>query len=179
MNECAQPDADATQPATCSALPTDDEVDDLARRARDGHAALMRGDLNGYRRCLEQSQDFTLMSPFGGRPSRGTEFDEERWQAIARFFEDGRDATLELVHAYRSPGMVVLVAIERAHVQVGTVAAQDWALRVTLVFRKDDDRWIQVHRHADALAGGISVEQAAAMACVPHVGTSSLLAAGK
>jgi hypothetical protein len=56
------------------------------------------------------------MSPFGGRPIRGDEFSEERWQAIAQFFKDGGDATLELVHSYRSPNMVVLVAIERAHV---------------------------------------------------------------
>jgi hypothetical protein len=64
------------------------------------------------------------MSPFGGRPTRGDEFSEERWQAIAQFFKDGRDATLELVHSYRSPNMVVLVAIERAHAQVGATAAQ-------------------------------------------------------
>jgi ketosteroid isomerase-like protein len=150
------------------AMPSDDEVSDLVRRARDGHAALMRGDLDRYRLCLQQSQDFTLMSPFGGQPSRGTDFSEERWQSIARFFRGGRDATLEVFQSYRAPNMVVLVGIERANVAVGAIAAQDWALRVTLVFRKDDGGWIQVHRHADSLVNGITVEQAATMARSPE-----------
>jgi ketosteroid isomerase-like protein len=166
MDGLAQPVASGASPATCFAMPSDDEVDDLIQRARDGHEALMRGDLAVYRSCVEQSQDFTLMSPFGGRPGRGTEFSDERWQTIAQFFKDGRNTSFELVHSYRSPNMIVLVAIERAHVQVGSIAAQDWSLRVTLVFRKDSGRWIQVHRHADALAGGISLEQAAATARV-------------
>jgi ketosteroid isomerase-like protein len=164
MDTHNQPPSAAATPAVRSALPTDDEVDDLIRRARDGHEALMRGALDEYRRCIEQSQDFTLMSPFGGKPSRGAEFTEDRWQAIAQFFRHGRNSTFELVASYRSPDMVVLAAIERAHVQVGALAAQDWSLRVTLVFRKDGGRWLQVHRHADALVGGISLEQAAAMA---------------
>jgi hypothetical protein len=43
---------------------------------------------------------------------------------------------------------------------VGTLPAQDWTLRVTLVFRRDDGDWRLVHRHADPLAKGISLEEA-------------------
>ena len=60
--------------------------------------------------------------------------------------------------------MVVLAVIERPHVEVGGLAAQDWALRVTLVYRREGDEWRLAHRHADPLAKGVSLEQAAALA---------------
>jgi hypothetical protein len=34
---------------------------------------------------------------------------------------------------------------------------------VTLVYRREGDAWHLVHRHADPLAEGISLEQAAAL----------------
>jgi ketosteroid isomerase-like protein len=88
------------------------------------------------RASITTSEDFTLMSPFGGKPSRGT-YSNERWESIARFFRNGRASSFELVQAYRSADMVVLAAIERTHAEVGGLAGQNWALRVTLVFRKD------------------------------------------
>jgi ketosteroid isomerase-like protein len=139
-------------------------VDGLVRRAREGHQALMRGDIERYRSSLQLSDDFTLMAPFGGPPTLSGQYTPEQWAAIGRFFQSGRDSTLELVRAYEADGLVVLVATEHAHVAVGKVPAQPWSLRVTLVFRRDGDRWLLVHRHADPLVGAISVEQAAELA---------------
>jgi ketosteroid isomerase-like protein len=147
-----------------SDLAADEEVRALVLRATQAHAALMRGDVNRYRTLMPIDDDFTLMSPFGGKPTRGNGYSDEQWAEIGRFFKDGRDSTLDLVHAYRTSDMVVLAVIERTHVAVGAIPAQDWALRVTLVFRRENGQWLLAHRHADALAGGISVEQAAALA---------------
>jgi ketosteroid isomerase-like protein len=147
-----------------SVLACQQELDELVLRATQAHEALMRGDQSRYRALLPYADDFTLMSPFGGKPTRGAPSSDERWEQIGRFFRNGRDPTLELVQAYRSADLVVLAAIERTHVQVGDIPEQDWALRVTLVFRKDHGQWLLAHRHADALAGGISVEQAALLA---------------
>jgi ketosteroid isomerase-like protein len=140
------------------------DVSEFVERALRAHEALMRGDIEGYRNEFTLADDFTLMSPFGGEPSRGGRLSAEQWAAIGRFFRDGRDASVELVQAYRSPGMVVLALIERSHVAVGVTPAQPWALRVTLVFRQDDGRWVLVHRHADPLVHGIEVPRAAALA---------------
>ena len=87
----------------------------------------------------------------------------ERWEAMGRFFRNG-SFEQEVVQAYGTADMVVLAVIERCHVEVGGLPAQDWALRVTLVYRRDGSGWRLAHRHADPLANGISLEQAAALA---------------
>ena len=140
-----------------------DVADALAQQSEQANAALMRGDLQRYRALVEITDDFTLMSPFGGRPTRGTEFTAERWTAVAQFFANGT-LKQEVVQTYGSADMVVLAVIERARVEVGGLPAQDWALRVTLVYRRERDGWRLAHRHADPLATGISLRQAAALA---------------
>jgi ketosteroid isomerase-like protein len=112
---------------------------------------------------VAMSDDFTLMSPFGGPPSHGAPYAPERIEAIGRFFRNGTFA-MEVVATYGSPDMVVLVVIERTNVEVGGLPAQDWALRVTLVYRRDGADWRLVHRHADPLVDPVSVEYAAAIA---------------
>jgi ketosteroid isomerase-like protein len=136
----------------------------LVARAAQAHEALMRGDIEHYRSLMTLGSDFTLMAPFGGAPSRGGRYTEEQWAAIGHFFRDGRDSTFELVHAYDSADLTVLAAIERSYVAVGNLPAQLWALRVTLVFRKEAAGWVLVHRHADPLAGGVSVAESAHLA---------------
>jgi ketosteroid isomerase-like protein len=59
---------------------------------------------------------------------------------------------------------VVLAIIERGHGEVGGVPAQDWPLRVTLVYRREGAEWRLAHRHADPLVAGISLKHAAALA---------------
>ena len=127
------------------------------------NAALMRGDVDRYRALVPLTDDFTLMSPFGGTPTRGADMTSERWEAMGRFFRNGT-LEQEVVQAYASADMVVLAIIERAHVEVGGLPAQDWPLRVTLVYRREGPEWRLAHRHADPLVAGISLEQAAALA---------------
>jgi ketosteroid isomerase-like protein len=111
---------------------------------------------------VKQADDFTLMSPFGGEPTRGA-LTNERMHEIGKFFKNG-SLEQELVRAYRSPEMIVLAIIERANVEAGGLPAQDWALRVTLVYRREGSKWRLAHRHADPLAHAISITQAAALA---------------
>lgn len=142
----------------------DTDVAEVIRRAAVAHVALMGGDLGLYRSLIATSDDFTLMAPFGGTPTRARDLTSERWASIARFFHNGTDASTELVQAWRSADMVVLALVERANVEVGGLPAQDWALRVTLVFRRERGQWLLAHRHADPLVTGISLAQAAELA---------------
>lgn len=147
----------------CASAADDKEIAALIRRSEESNAALMRGDMKTYLALITLTHDFTLMSPFGGKPTRGAEITTERMEAMGRFFKNGT-LTLEVVQAYGSADLVVLAVIERAHVEVGGLAAQDWSLRVTLVYRRVAGQWQLAHRHADPLVKGITLEQAAAIA---------------
>lgn len=141
---------------------SDDIVAKLARKSEMGNAALLRGDVETYLRFIKLAEDFTLMSPFGGTPSKGN-YTTKRWQEIGRFFRNG-SLRQEFVQGYSSADMAVLVVIEHCRGEVGGLPLQDWSLRVTLVYRREADSWLLVHRHADPLANGVSVEQSAALA---------------
>lgn len=135
----------------------------LAERSAEANAALMRGDLDKYNALIRYSEDFAFMSPFGGSPARRSAFTDERMEAIGRYFRNGTFEQ-ELIQAYAADGLVVLVLIERQRVEVGGLPAQEWPLRVTLVYRRVGGEWRLAHRHADPLAKGISLEKAAALA---------------
>lgn len=159
--------AGATGPVSLTATARDGQADtaasDLARISEEANAALMRGDVAIYRALVPRTQDFTLMSPFGGTPSREADITEKIWDGISRFFRNGT-LKQEIVQTYAGTDMIVLAVIERAHVEVGGLPAQDWALRVTLVYRRAGRRWLLAHRHADPLGHAVTLQQSAALA---------------
>lgn len=136
---------------------------ELARRSEAGNDALMRGDLQRFRALVPLTDDFLLMSPFGGAPTLAADMTPERWAAMGRFFRDGA-LKQQVLAAYPSADMVVLAVIERAEVAVGGLPKQPWPLRVTLVYRREGTDWRLAHRHADPLVHGVSLEAAAALA---------------
>ena len=138
-----------------------EDIADLIRRSAEANTALIRGDIDGYLALIGHAKDYTLMAPFGGAPTRG--FDMSSRAAMAQFFKSGT-FDQEVVAAYGTGDLVVLVTIERVRAEVGGLPEQDWSLRVTQVFRREAIEWRLVHRHADPLANGISLEQAAALA---------------
>jgi ketosteroid isomerase-like protein len=142
---------------------TDEDIADLVQRVAEANTALLQGDIDGYLALIEHGEDYTLMAPFGGAPTRGFDQSPEYRAALARFFKSGT-AELEVVATYASGEMVVLAVIERQRAEVGGLPEQDWSLRVTLVFRREGSGWRLVHRHADPLANGITLDQAAAIA---------------
>ena len=142
---------------------TDEELAALVRRITEAAEALISGDSEAYAARIKHAHDYTLMSPYGGDVVRGVDDSDEALDALARFFRGG-EATVEVVETYTSDDLVVLAVIERQHGTIGDLPEQDWSLRVTWVFRCDEDGWRQVHRHADALVHGIGFEQLSALA---------------
>ena len=78
----------------------------------------MRGDIHTYMERVPLADDFLLMSPFGGPPSRDVPYTPERLEAIGRFFRNGSFGQ-ELIRSWASADMVVLATVERANVEVG------------------------------------------------------------
>jgi ketosteroid isomerase-like protein len=65
---------------------------------------------------------------------------------------DGEGLTLETISLVEAPDLAYEVGIQRGTMKLGD--ADDmvpFALRVTSIFRREDDGWKLVHRHADPL----------------------------
>jgi ketosteroid isomerase-like protein len=138
-------------------------VENLIERSFASNTALMRGDVAGYRALVSYTEDFTLMSPFGGEPTHGRDLTPARWEAMGRFFRNGKFSQ-DVVQFYHTNDMVVLAVIEHCSAEVGGLPYQEWPLRVTLVYRHDGSEWRLAHRHADPLVAGVSHATAAALA---------------
>lgn len=138
-------------------------VENIARLSGEANAALMRGDLQTYRSLITYAADFTFMSPFGGAPKRRADFTDARMLDMSRSFKNGVFQQ-EVVESYAAGDLVVLVLIEQQRVEVGGLPAQDWRLRVTLVYRRDGAGWQLAHRHADPLLNAIGLDEAARLA---------------
>jgi ketosteroid isomerase-like protein len=142
---------------------SEQELEELIGRAARATEVFIRGDMRAYFELVNHADDYTLMAPFGGEPRRGFDDSDEALQALSDYFRAG-EAQLDVVETYASGDLAVLVGIERQHGEVGGLPDQDWSLRVTLVFRREGAEWRLVHRHADALLRGITLEQLAPIA---------------
>jgi ketosteroid isomerase-like protein len=149
--------------ATQAAEPLDTAVAQLIDRSEKQAQLFNAGRMHEWYEHVGIGDGFILMEPFGGPSSQGFNVSEERLEALARTFRNG-EATLELEQSYASNDMVVLVYIERQTGEVHGLPMQDWSLRVTQVFQRQDGDWRLVHRHADPLVRAISLEQTAALA---------------
>jgi ketosteroid isomerase-like protein len=145
------------------AAPADEDLAELTRIARLSAQAYLDGDLDTYAGLVRHAGDFSLMPPFGGETRHGFVLSEESRESTRRTFRGG-EATVEVDAAYIASDLAVLAVIERQRGQVGELPEQDWSLRVTLAFRRDDDEWRLVHRHADALVHPIDWDTLARLA---------------
>jgi ketosteroid isomerase-like protein len=143
---------------------TDEELGKLVERVREATGALMQGDVRRYIGLVNHAPDFTLMPPTGGPLRHGFDGSPAGVEALEQTFAGGGEGDLELESRHASGDLAVLVGVERQRGPVGGLPDQDWPLRVTLVFRRDDSGWRLVHRHADALVHPISMEQLSLLA---------------
>jgi hypothetical protein len=68
---------------------TDQEVAELVERVTVAAKAYIRGDMETYFTLIHHSDDFTLMSPFGGVTVDGFDTSPERLAALKDFFRRG------------------------------------------------------------------------------------------
>jgi ketosteroid isomerase-like protein len=126
--------------------------------------AWVRGDASGFAEHASRSEDFSIMGPFGGPPLVGWEKYAATAPRVASLFTGGESRT-EIVSAYRSGDLLVTVQIEHQKVVfAGDSEPQDWNLRVTQVYRREDGTWRVVHRHADPLVALRTPDEAKAIA---------------
>ena len=120
-------------------------------RQRDADLALLNGD-SGQRKMLWSHENpVTVLGAaktVSGWPEVESLFD---W--LASNFSNGATYDLDLTAAGVSGDLGYVVGAEHSSASVGGEPLAPIALRVTLIFRREDGEWKEVHRHADPIPG--------------------------
>ena len=123
------------------------------KEADDALDRIWKGDAEGYKALFSRRQEITLGNPFGG-VWRGWDEVVEQIERAASYFRDGEAAATEIITQVVDGDLAYVVAIESGNTKVGGQSeTSDIALRVTTIYRREDDRWRLVHRHADTRVG--------------------------
>lgn len=134
------------------------EIEPLLRELERHRQAWIEGRFAPAEGLVAQAPDMTIFGPFGGDAGPGGPDLEARQRRMSAMFKGGSGES-ELVRAHAAGDLLVLVMIERNQVSFeGRSEPHAWSLRTTQVFRKDGERWIRLHRHADPLIERRSLE---------------------
>ncbi len=119
------------------------------------HAALdamVKGDSTGYVGLLSDRDDVSWGNPFGPF-ARGRKNVEATLASAAARMRGGRATDADHIATYKADNLAVVVEVEHAETIMagGADTLSPAALRVTSVYRLEDDAWKLVHRHADPI----------------------------
>ena len=142
--------------------PTDaaasDELDAVIEQFRRAQEALVRGDPEPVKLLHSRRDDVTLANPLGPVRRGWTEVENATEQAAASF-RGGGGFRYEEVSRYVTPELAYVVRVERVEAKVGgREELSPVSLRVTMIFRREDDSWKIVHRHADPITAARPAE---------------------
>jgi ketosteroid isomerase-like protein len=115
--------------------------------------AFLRGDHTTNAAHFSHEDDVTLANPLGP-PVRGWAAVNQVVAMAAAQVTDGSLRELEEVSRYSTDDLGYVVQIERAQAKLGGAdEISPISLRVTMIFRREDEGWKVVHRHADPITG--------------------------
>ena len=128
-------------------------LDEVIKQYHRTLEAFGRGDPEPTLTLWSKQDDVTLANPFGP-PVRGWKAVRETSERAAAQLTDGEAFSAERISTYATTDLGYLVEIQRFRAKVGGAdAATPVSLRVTTIFRREDDGWRIVHRHADPITG--------------------------
>jgi ketosteroid isomerase-like protein len=122
---------------------------DVTPRSREALGMIAKGNTEGYVALWSRRDDITLGNPFGGF-ARGWDQVVEQMERAASHYRDGETTSFEMISAVAAGNLAYTVEIERFRARVGaSLEMSELALRVTCVYRREEEGWKLVHRHAD------------------------------
>lgn len=111
-----------------------------------------RGNPDPVKEMYSHSDDVMLANPFGSTV-KGWEQVSEALDFASSRFRDGEVKSFERIATYESNDLLIIFEIEKWIARVGGKSdITSFDLRVTTTFRKENDNWKLVHRHADPIA---------------------------
>jgi ketosteroid isomerase-like protein len=122
---------------------------DVTPRSREALGMIAKGNTEGYVALWSRRDDITLGNPFGGF-ARGWDQVVEQMERAASHYRDGETTSFEMISEVAAGNLAYTVEIERFRARVGgSREMSELALRVTCVYRREEEGWKLVHRHAD------------------------------
>lgn len=129
-------------------MPDFDQVLEESHAAVD---AFVRGDSKPLEQLYSRRDDVTLGNPFGPFV-RGFEEVARTMERAATYYREGRATGFDLVAKVVTPELAFTVEVERVSSKIGGSDEESpVSLRVTSIFRSEDDGWKLLHRHADPI----------------------------
>src|SRR5215218_3389141 len=111
-----------------------------------------RGDPEPVKALFSRQDDVTLANPFGPAV-RGWKQVSDALDFASSRFKDGEVTSFETVATYATTDLACILEIEQWKARVGDREEDSFfVLRVTSTFRREEDSWKLVHRHADPIA---------------------------
>ncbi len=127
------------------------DLDDFKERYRRSLEAFTKGDPEPQKPLWSRWEEVTLANPFGP-PAKGSARVFEAMDSAAAAIREGEDLTFEVISSYETNDLAYEVAIQGGRMKLGDSPEMvPVALRVTSIFRREDDGWKLVHRHADPI----------------------------
>ncbi|MDQ4035442.1 MAG: nuclear transport factor 2 family protein [Chloroflexota bacterium] len=136
---------------------SEQELNDTIEAFREALRVYVKGDGEPALSFFSTREDVTLANPIGP-PVRGPAAVRTRTIEGADYFKDGGQvrfaevsSRFEEVSRFAVSELGYVVQLERHEGRLVSGAETVIALRVTLIFRREEGRWRIVHRHADPI----------------------------
>lgn len=127
------------------------DLNQLRDQYRKSVEAFIQGDPNAQKPLWSERDDVTLANPLGP-PAKGFERVCQVMDSASALISEGEGYTFDSIAVVETPDLAYEVGIERSMAKLGDAAEKiPISLRVTTVFRREDDGWKIVHRHADSI----------------------------
>jgi ketosteroid isomerase-like protein len=137
------------------------ELNQIREQYHQSVAAFIQGDPDVQKPLWSRRDDVTLANPLGP-PAKGFEAVCQVMDSTGAQISEGEGYAFDTIAWVETADLAYEVAIERNRVKLGDAAEKvPVALRVTTVFRREDDGWKIVHRHADPITTPRSVQSMA------------------
>ena len=134
------------------------DVNALREQYHQSVAAFIRGDADVQKALWSRSDDVTLANPLGP-PAKGLSAVYEVMDRAAQQISDGEGYTFDTISWVETRDLAYEVGIERNQARLaGAGDKVPISLRVTTVFRREDDGWKLLHRHADPITEARSIQ---------------------
>lgn len=124
---------------------------------RDALGSLLQGDAAAVQALWSTRDDITIANPFGP-PKCGREGVVAAIQGAAAQYQSGR-RRFEEIGRFSTADLGYVVQVEHTSARDARNGSDvAFSLRATIIFRCEDGAWKAVHRHADAVGAGGTVE---------------------